>query len=70
MNWGFTGNGKSRKPWFGYLPGSVPAGASLMTPALMRRLIAMSPNIFWPIVWISVIAGLFLLKGYILGLPH
>ena len=33
MNWGFTGNGKSLKPRLGYLPGSVPAGASLMGQA-------------------------------------
>jgi hypothetical protein len=30
MNWGFTGNRKSLKPRLAYLPGSVPAGASLI----------------------------------------
>jgi hypothetical protein len=36
---------------------------------LTAKVLAMSPNVFWPIVWISMIAGAFLLKGCIFGFP-
>jgi hypothetical protein len=37
--------------------------------SLNAKVLAMSPNVFWPIVWISLIAGVFLLKGCIFGFP-